>query len=124
MAHKEHDSGLSRSTRSAKWIDSPSQHEDHHGETLATRSHEVIQHWADERDATPATVEGTEHGGEPGVLRFEFGGRSDSRLKRIDWDQWFAPFDERDLVFVFQEHRADGSQSNFFHLDNPNREHS
>ncbi|HET7620855.1 MAG TPA: hypothetical protein VFK39_03040 [Gemmatimonadaceae bacterium] len=124
MAHKEHDSGLSRSTLSAKWIDSPSQHEDRHGETLATRSHDVIRHWAEERKASPATVEGTEHHGEPGVLRFDFGGHDDSRLKHVDWDQWFAPFDERDLVFVFQEHRADGSQSNFFHLDNPNREHS
>lgn len=124
MTDKEHDSGLSRSTRNAKWIDSPSEHEDRHGETLATRNHDVIRHWADERDAKPATVEGTEHGGKPGVLRFDFGGREGSELKHIGWDQWFAPFDERDLVFVFQEHKADGSQSNFFHLDNPNREHS
>lgn len=124
MAHQEHDSGLSRSTLHAKWIDSPSGHEDRHGETLATRSHDVIRHWAEERDARPATVEGTEHHGDPGVLRFDFGGREGSKLKHIDWDQWFAPFDKRDLVFVFQEHRADGSQSNFFHLDNPDRERS
>jgi hypothetical protein len=121
---EEHAEGLSRSTMHAKWIDSPSQHEDRHGETLATRSHDVIRHWAAERDAKPATVVGTEHDHHPGVLRFEFGARTDPKLRQIGWDQWFAPFDERELVFVFQEHRADGSQSNFFHLDNPEREHS
>jgi hypothetical protein len=90
-----------------------SEHEDRHGETLAIRSHDVIRQWAAERDARPATVEGTERHGEPGVLRFDLGGYDGSRLKHVDWDEWFAPFDERDLVFVFLEHRADGSQSNF-----------
>ncbi len=114
---------LSSSTLRARWIHSPDEHEDHPGETLATRSHDVIKHWADERKATPATVPDTEHGGKPGVLRFNFPGYGGKDLQEISWDDWFAPFDQRKLVFLFQEHKSDGHQSNFFHLDNPDREH-
>jgi hypothetical protein len=112
---------LSDSTQRARWIHATDEHEDHPGETLATRSHEVIEAWAKERSAVPATVPGTEHGGRPGVLRMDFGGDSD-RLERIEWDDWFASFDERNLAFVYQEHMSDGSMSNFFRLDNPQRE--
>lgn len=119
----EHEGELSKSTLRARWIHSPNEHEDHPGQTLATRSHEVIQHWADERQAQPATVPGTEHGGRPGVLRFNFPGYGGQSLQAISWDDWFKTFDERDLVFLFQEHQRAGNQSNFFHMDSPEREH-
>src|SRR5207248_994635 len=32
------------------------------GETLTTNDHDTIRRWAEERDAKPATVPGTEHG--------------------------------------------------------------
>ncbi|MDP9309444.1 MAG: hypothetical protein M3R24_00860 [Chloroflexota bacterium] len=32
------------------------------------------------------------------------------------------PFDERQLVLLYQERKSDGSQRNFFRLDNPKRE--
>ncbi len=51
----------------------PSEHESRHGEKLATKNHDVIQHWADGRNATPATVDGAEHGGKPGgAPHFDF----------------------------------------------------
>ncbi len=115
--------GLSDSSRRARWIHSPAEHEERKGETLATRSHEVIKRWAEERKATPATVPGTEHDGRPGVLRFNFPGYGGDDLKEISWEDWFAPFDERQLVFLFQEHKTNGDQSNFFQIDNPEREH-
>ncbi|HEX6965103.1 MAG TPA: hypothetical protein VF166_04820 [Gemmatimonadaceae bacterium] len=121
---QSHADELSESTLRARWIHSPNEHEDHPGQTLATRDHEVIMHWADERGAVPATVPGTEHGDRAGVLRLNFPGYGGGSLEQIGWDDWFAPFDERDLVFVFQEHTSDGSQSNFFHFDNPTREHA
>lgn len=31
-------------------------------------------------------------------------------------------FHERRLNFIYQEHKADGSESNFFRLENPGRE--
>jgi hypothetical protein len=69
----------------------------------------------------PATVEGTEHGDHLGVLRFDFGGDSE-RLRHVSWEEWFATFDVRELNFLYQEERKDGSPSNFFRLESPHRE--
>lgn len=114
---KEHHDELSRSAQRARWIHSPNEHEEHPGQTLATRSHEVIQRWAEERKAVPATVPGTHRGEREGVLRFNFPGYGGDRLETISWEQFFKTFDERDLIFLFQEHMKAGNQSNFFHLD-------
>ena len=113
---------LSRSTKYAKWIESPDDHEEYPGQSLVTRNHEVIRRWAEERGAQPATVEGSEHDGHPGVLRFDFPGYGGQTLKPISWDEWLQTFDERNLAFHFQEHKKDGSLSNFFRLDSPERE--
>ena len=91
------------------------------GRSLVTTSHEVIRHWAEERGGVPATVEGTEHGDRAGVLRFDFGERTD-KLRHISWEEWFRTFDERRLNFLYQEERTDGRQSTFFRLENPERE--
>lgn len=120
---REHADALSKTTQSAKWVHSADEHEDRAGQSLATRTHEVIQRWAEERGARPATVEGTEREGRAGVLRFNFPGYAGGgQLKEIGWDEWFKTFDERELVFLFQEHKRDGKQSNFFQLDSPERE--
>jgi hemerythrin superfamily protein len=117
---KEHGDDLSRSTQHAKWIHAVDEHEDHTGQTLATRNPEVIRRWAEERKATPATTPGgdTEH---PRVLRFDFPDY-DRDLQEISWDAWLSTFEDRDLVFLYQEHMKAGNQSNFFRLDNPSRE--
>ena len=70
----------------------------------------------------PATVAGTEHGDHLGVLRFDFGGDSEPRLRHVSWEEWFKTFDERGLNFLYQETRSDGRQSNFFRIENPQRE--
>lgn len=119
---EEHSDGLSDSTRRAKWIHSPDERADRDGQTLATRSREVVVHWAEERGGRPATVPGTEHDGRPGVLRITFAREGNSRLEEISWDDWFRSFDERELVFIYQDRKTDGSPSNFFRLDNPERE--
>jgi len=95
---------LSASTKRAKWIHSPQEHEDRPGQTLATRNPEVIKHWAQERQAVPATVPGTEHGDHLGVLRFNFPGYGGRKLQEVNWDQWLKTFKDRNLVFLFQEH--------------------
>ncbi len=119
----EHADQLSDTTvKYAKWIHTVDEHADRDGQSLATRSHEVIQRWAEERDAKPATVPGTGPEDRAGVLRFDFPGRGGQSLEEISWDDWFKPFDERQLVFLYQERKSDGSQSNFFRLDNPERE--
>ena len=113
----------SKSLKYAKVIDSPDEHEDRPGKTLVTRNHEVIQRWAEERKAKPATVKGSRHGDHVGVLRFNFPGYAeDGNLEEISWDEWFRTFDERNLNFIYQEHKTDGKMSNFFRLENPDRE--
>ncbi|MGE5222638.1 MAG: hypothetical protein ACM3PY_09380 [Omnitrophica WOR_2 bacterium] len=119
---KEFGDDLSKSTQYAQWISSTSEHEDHPGQSLVTRNHDVIKQWAEERGAKPATVPGTEHGDHLGVLRFDFPGYGGQELQEVSWEDWFKTFDDRDLAFIYQEHMKDGSQSNFFRLDNPHRE--
>ena len=119
---EEHGDQLSRSTQNAKWIHSPEERGDRPGQTLATRSPEVIRAWAEERGGRPATVPETDHDGHAGVLRITFAQEGNSRLEEIGWDEWFRPFEERQLVFIYQETTTDGNQSNFFRLDNPERE--
>lgn len=96
--------------------------EEHPGQTLHTRKHDVIKAWAEERGAQPATVPGTEHGDHLGVLRFDFPGYGGDRLEHVSWEEWFKTFDDRNLEFIYQEHKKDGSDSNFFRLTSPDRE--
>jgi len=120
--HRRHEEPCGEESKSLKyghWIDSPKEHESHHGESLATKNHEVIKQWAEKRRATPATVPGTEHNGHLGVLRFDFPGYGGRRIEHVTWDQWFRTFDDRDLTFIYQETMKDGSQSNFFQIVSP-----
>jgi hypothetical protein len=111
----------SKSLKYSQEVTSPEDEPEREGRSLVTTSHEVIRTWAEERDAVPATVEGTEHGGRLGVLRFDFGGK-DEKLRHVTWDEWFETFDERGLNFIYQETRSDGRPSTFFRLENPSRE--
>jgi hypothetical protein len=37
-------------------------------------------------------------------------------LEEISWDEWFGKFDENDLAFLYQAHKASGEDSTFFKL--------
>jgi hypothetical protein len=90
--------------------------EDHPGATLETTDHDVIRKWAEERDAKPSVVDGTENGKGAGVLRLDFPGYGGDGLREVSWDEWFETFDQSNVKFIYQEHTADGSQSNFLKL--------
>lgn len=111
----------SDSLKYSQEVTSPDEQPEREGRSLVTTHHEVIKEWAEARGGKPATVEGTEHGDHLGVLRFDFGPDSD-KLRHVSWDEWFKTFDDRGLNFIYQETRTDGSQSNFFRLENPKRE--
>ncbi|MFI0349397.1 hypothetical protein [Actinomadura sp. 9N407] len=102
-------------------VTSPDEHEERSGRSLVTTDHDVIREWAEARDATPATVPGSDYEGRPGRLLFDFPGYGGQDLQHIEWDDWFRTFDERKLNFLYQEHKKDGAQSNFFRLENPGR---
>jgi hypothetical protein len=79
----------------SKWIESPEEHEDRNGQSLATRNHDVIRRWAETRRAAPATVGESRGGTDAAVLRLDFPGFSGKRLSKVDWDAWFETFDDR-----------------------------
>ena len=111
----------SKSLKYAQEVTSPEEQEERPGKTLVTTDHDVIRAWAEKRGGRPATPKGRRGGGRARTLRFDFGS-SDEGLEEISWDEWFRTFDERQLNFIYQEHRGDGSESNFFRLENPGRE--
>ena len=79
-----------------------------------TTDHDEIRHWAEARGAKPAAVRRTESDDDPGIIRLEFpdysGGDS---LEEISWDEWFRKFDGNGLALLYQEHIANGDDSNF-----------
>jgi len=84
-----------------------------------TTDHDEIRTWAESRGGRPVTVRGTGKGDEPGVLRIDFpGGAGEERFEEIPWEEWFAKFDENDLAFLYQDHKASGEESTFFKLIN------
>ncbi|PLS74795.1 MAG: hypothetical protein CYG61_10785 [Actinobacteria bacterium] len=86
-------------------------------ETNTTTDHDEIRRWVEEHDGTPATVKGTESGGDPGVLRVDFpGGTGGDKLEHISWEQWFEKFDASNLAFLYQAEKASGEDSTFFKL--------
>ncbi|MGV9808425.1 SAP domain-containing protein [Micromonospora chersina] len=113
----------SKSIKYAQEVTSVDDEPERPGRSLVTTDHEVIRRWAEARKGVPTTVDGTEHDGHAGVLRFDFpsNGR-EQRLREISWEEWFRAFDERRLNFIYQEERSDGKQSNFFRLESPDRE--
>ncbi|MFV2017673.1 hypothetical protein [Micromonospora sp. LOL_023] len=105
----------------AQRIDRADQHAERAGRSLVTTDHQVIRQWAQARGGTPATV-GTPRDGRPSVLRIDFPGYGGANLRHISWDEWFGTFDIRRLNFIYQEQRTDGTPSNFFRLESPDRE--
>ncbi len=86
-------------------------------ESRTTTDHDEIRRWVEEHGGVPAGVSDTESKGDPGVLRIDFpGGAGESELHHIGWDEWFDKFEESRLAFLYQEHKADGSDSTFFKL--------
>ncbi|MFF5257755.1 hypothetical protein ACFY4C_02330 [Actinomadura viridis] len=72
MADSEHP--VQGEHRYQQHVTSPEEHEERPGRSLVTTDHEVIRRWAGERGAEPATVPGSEYGGRPGRLLFDFPG--------------------------------------------------
>jgi hypothetical protein len=84
--------------------------------SYTTTDHDVIRAWAEARGGRPAAVSGTgdgaDHDPDAGLLRIEFRDDDDS-LDEVDWEPFFATFDDRGLAFVYQEKTSDGSPSRF-----------
>jgi len=80
--------------------------------SLVTTNHAEIRNWAEQRGGVPASVRTTRRG-RAGVLRIDFPDERESSLEHIDWERWFAKFDENRLAFLYQEKTATGKLSRF-----------
>ena len=78
-------------------------------EAAYTTDHQTIRAWVEARGGRPARVRGT---GEGGVLRIDFD-PPDADLEPLDWDEFFAVFDDRDLAFLHQDLTEEGAVSRF-----------
>jgi hypothetical protein len=82
-----------------------------------TTDHGEIRRWVEAHGGHPATVKRTARGGGPGLLRIDYPGFSgEDSLEEISWDEFFDKFEESGLAFVYQDHKADGSDSRFSKL--------
>ena len=77
-----------------------------------TTDHKVIQKWIESRKGKPAKVGTTDDKNHHGILRVDFGG-DDDKLEVIEWEEFFATFDEHKLAFLHQDKTADGKPSRF-----------
>ena len=69
----------------------------------ATTNHDTIRKWVEKHKGHPAIARTGKSGG---VLRIDFdepGGNDDTRLERIDWEEFFKVFDESDIAFLHGE---------------------
>jgi hypothetical protein len=88
-------------------------------ESKTTTDHDEIRRWAEDRGGKPATVKGTESGGEDaGILRIDFPRGEEDRLDEVSWDEWFEKFESAKLAFLYQEQVKSGDESRFFKLVN------
>ena len=97
--------------------------EDRHPEVTiaATRDHELIQRWAAQHKAEPATGERTSSGestvnvndGDAGI-RFNF--PAAGLFRPISWDEWFDNFETHELVFVYERDKAGRNTSYRYRL--------
>src|SRR4051794_21099757 len=80
-------------------------------ESKTTTDHDEIRRWAEERDGKPATVKGTESGGEDaGILRIDFPGGEEDRLEEISWDDWFKRCDGGKPASLYQGQAKAGDE--------------
>src|SRR5689334_12065897 len=85
------------------------------GSSKMTQDHDEIRRWAEDRGGKAATVKSTARGDEAGILRIDFPGYSgEDSLEKISWEEFFEKFDEKELVFLYQEETAGGKESRFF----------
>lgn len=83
---------------------------------VTTTDHEAIRSWVEARGGRPARVR---RKGPGGILRIDFGA-PDEDLESIDWDRFFAIFEENWLVFLHQD-SINGDTSRFSKFVERNR---
>lgn len=98
-----------------KWVTEPAQAADSPEQTLLTRQRVVVEAWARERHAEPATGKGKIDVNDGGTgLRFNFPGMG--RFQPIAWSDWFREFDEFHLVFAYRPATETGQATHEYRI--------
>ena len=82
-------------------------------EARTTTDHNEIQRWIEQRGGRPTKVKGTESRDGEGILRVDFQ-EPENKLQPINWEEFFATFEDRNLAFLHQDKTAEGKESRFF----------
>ena len=70
----------------------------------STTDHAKIRGWVEARGGRPATVAGTENGGDAGILRIDYPGYGDDdALSEISWESFFEKFEDSRLAFLYDD---------------------
>ena len=87
-------------------------------EAKRTTDHETIRRWVEERGGHPARVRGTGNSdGTGAILRIDYPGyKGEDTLERIDWERFFAEFENNGLAFLYQDETSEGQTSRFSKL--------
>jgi len=68
-------------------------------ESRSTTDHNEIRRWAESVGGRPARVAGSE-----AALRIDFPGEDDGEnLEAISWEEFFATFEQENLVFLYEQ---------------------
>jgi hypothetical protein len=78
-----------------------------------TTNHREIRGWVEARGGSPAHVKGSGDDRDAGILRIDFPGSSEVDVEAIDWERWFAAFDQSELAFLYQDETTEGKPSRF-----------
>lgn len=74
------------------------------GSARALVDHDAIRQWTEERGGCPARVAATGGDGDVGIIRIDFPGYSGKKtLEPIEWEQFFAKFEERGLALLVRD---------------------
>jgi hypothetical protein len=96
-------------------------------DTIELTSHEDIRNWAASRMGAPAVIDASAEGGTQPVLRIVFDQaayQDQDRAERpqnaggyelVEWDEWFALFDEAQLALIVAPDRP-GHKDSFHEI--------
>jgi hypothetical protein len=88
-----------------------------------TIDHDEIRSWVEQRGGYPAHVKRGSSKADLGVLRIDFPGYSgEDSLERVDWERWFAAFEQNELAFLHQDETEGDQVSRFSKLISRNGE--
>ena len=68
---------------------------------MQTTDHKKIKQWAEQHNASPATVRNKSQESDTSIIRFDINGNNEN-LHEINWEHFFELFEQNELALVYQ----------------------